>query len=381
MEKDDNNQPRFTTRRPADTLALLRTKALSRRRLLVLGGFAALAASCKGDATPTPAPSTATPTATPAAPTASATTQPTATATTADGVFPVTIEHKFGTTIVPAKPERVVVVGFHEQDWLYMFGVAPVGVREWFGDMPYATYPWADALRGDAQPVVMTGDGIDFETIAGLNPDLIVGTFSGMTPDEYAILAAIAPVVAQGDAYADWGMPWEDETRQIGAALGQPSRAEEIIAETEAVFAKVRAEHPEFDGARTAVLAYEEGVFMTYTAEDTGHRFLSNMGFVVPPEYNDIADGIYVNISAERAAELLDLDVGIWWAAEPGTRETIEALPIFQQLPLAKEGRNVWMTDLMVEAAMSFQTPLSFSFLVDNLVPLLVQAVDGDPAT
>lgn len=33
-----------------------------------------------------------------------------------EGAFPVTIEHKFGETTVPSEPERVVTVGFSEQD-------------------------------------------------------------------------------------------------------------------------------------------------------------------------------------------------------------------------------------------------------------------------
>ena len=34
----------------------------------------------------------------------------------ADGGFPATVEHAFGTTTVPKRPERIVVVGLTEQD-------------------------------------------------------------------------------------------------------------------------------------------------------------------------------------------------------------------------------------------------------------------------
>jgi len=53
--------------------------------------------------------------------------------------FPVTVEHAFGSTIIPAEPKRVVSVGYVEQDFLYALGIAPVGVRNWWGDHPYAT--------------------------------------------------------------------------------------------------------------------------------------------------------------------------------------------------------------------------------------------------
>ena len=50
--------------------------------------------------------------------------------------------HKYGDTIVPAEPQRVVVVGFTEQDILLALGVAPIATTEWYGDQPYAVWPW-----------------------------------------------------------------------------------------------------------------------------------------------------------------------------------------------------------------------------------------------
>ena len=54
----------------------------------------------------------------------SAATAPATTATTVDvDAFPVTIEHAFGSTVVPAEPQRVVVAGLNEADYLYSLGV------------------------------------------------------------------------------------------------------------------------------------------------------------------------------------------------------------------------------------------------------------------
>src|SRR3954453_12812301 len=65
------------------------------------------------------------------------------------GTFPVTVEHKFGETVVPEEPKRVVSVGVSEQDVLLQLGVVPVGVTEWYGEQPDATWPWAhDLLDG-----------------------------------------------------------------------------------------------------------------------------------------------------------------------------------------------------------------------------------------
>ena len=45
-------------------------------------------------------------------------------------------------------------VGFAEHEGLLALGVEPVGVRDWYGDQPYATWPWAQDELGDQQPEV-----------------------------------------------------------------------------------------------------------------------------------------------------------------------------------------------------------------------------------
>ena len=81
--------------------------------------------------------------------------------------FPVTVEHIYGTTTIPAQPLRVVSVGMHEQDFLYALGIAPVGVKEWWGEHPYATWPWAEAARQavGAEPEVMDTSGVNLEWV------------------------------------------------------------------------------------------------------------------------------------------------------------------------------------------------------------------------
>ena len=59
---------------------------------------------------------------------------------------PVVVEHRYGETTVPAEPQRVVSVGLTEQDTLLQLGVVPLAVTEWYGDQPFATWPWAELL-------------------------------------------------------------------------------------------------------------------------------------------------------------------------------------------------------------------------------------------
>jgi iron complex transport system substrate-binding protein len=97
-----------------------------------------------------------------------------------DPGFPARVEHKFGTTVVPAKPERIVSVGLTEQDTILALGYKPIATTEWYGDQPYAVWPWAREALGDSRPTVLSNaDGFQFEKIAALRPDLIVGVTPG----------------------------------------------------------------------------------------------------------------------------------------------------------------------------------------------------------
>src|SRR3984957_12032367 len=112
----------------------------------------------------------------------------------------VTVNHAFGQTVVPAPPKRVVSAGFTGQDDLLAVGVVPIATTEWFGDQPFAVWPWARDKLGNAKPVVLNLDnGIQVRQIAGLKPDLIVATDAGVDQDSYQKLAAIAPTLAQSD--------------------------------------------------------------------------------------------------------------------------------------------------------------------------------------
>src|SRR3954453_15016280 len=57
----------------------------------------------------------------------------------AAGAFPVSIEHDFGTTRIPAEPERVVSLGYIDQDPILALDVVPVAIREFTGNQPSAT--------------------------------------------------------------------------------------------------------------------------------------------------------------------------------------------------------------------------------------------------
>src|SRR5271168_625648 len=214
---------------------------------------------------------------------------------TGSGGAPVTITHAFGETTVPEPPKRVVSAGFTGQDNLLALGVVPIAVTNWFGDQPFAVWPWAREKLGNAKPVVLNLDnGIQVQQIAGLKPDLIVATDAGLDQDTYQKLAAIAPTLAQsdGDAFFE---PWKDQAKAIGQAVYQSGRITSLINGVDKGFTAVAENHPQFKNKRVVLLQgkmHDDNVVAT-----TGWRteFLTQMGLTVPESIAPLA------VNQERA--------------------------------------------------------------------------------
>ncbi|HYI16776.1 MAG TPA: ABC transporter substrate-binding protein [Thermomicrobiales bacterium] len=315
--------------------------------------------------------------------TAASEASPTVDSSASAGSFPVTVEHKFGTTEIASAPERVVSLGYNDQDHLLAFGVTPVAARYWYGDEADVIYPWAeDALTGP-EPDVLTMVELDFEAIAIYEPDLIVAIYSGITEDDYATLSRIAPTVAQLGDYIDYGMPWEATTRLVGAALGMPERAEELIEGVEAEFAAAREANPSFDGASVVVASMgTDGSIGLFAEQDGRTRIITSLGLTVAEEILPLFEDVfYVNISGEQMNIIDAADVVIWvQVVFTGGRDVILENPIYQQLTVSREGRHVFVEG-SIDDAMAFNSSLSLPYALDALIPHIAAALDGDPDT
>jgi len=290
--------------------------------------------------------------------------------------FPVTLTHKFGTTTIEQKPERVVSLGFSGIDNLLALGVKPVAVRYWYGDYDYAAWPWAQAALGDAEPDVLKGD-INIEQIAALKPDVIMAVSSGITQEQYDLLSQIAPVVASEEQYGDYGTPWQADVRTDGKALGLTEKAEAAIKTVEDRFAEIRAAHPDWQGKSATVGFYWNDAPGAYRSIDIRPRMLESLGFKTPEAIDKLAapDVFFVSMSAEDLSPL-DTDLIIWFDDE-GKVETLKLRP---QMRAFKEGREIF-PDAILSGAFSYSSLLSIDYALDHLVPLIDAAVDGDPAT
>jgi iron complex transport system substrate-binding protein len=290
--------------------------------------------------------------------------------------FPVTLEHKYGSTTISEQPARIVTVGLTDHDALLALGIVPVGTNEWFGGYPGSVWPWAQDKLGDTIPEAVGGDAINFEKIAALQPDLILALYSGITEEEYGLLAQIAPTVAQPAGYMDFGIPWQELTVTVGKAVGKQAEAAALVAGVEEKIAQVRAEHPEFEGATAVVATPYQGIWV-YGAQDVRGRLLTMLGFSLPEELDTLTGSEFGgNLSMERA-DLLDVDVIIWLDAEAFEGEL--GGPVYSTLPVHTEGREVHLDSFNdpLGGATSFVSVLSLPFLLDGLTPKLAAALDG----
>lgn len=292
--------------------------------------------------------------------------------------FPQVFEHKFGTTTLEAKPERIVTLSYSGIDHYLALGVIPVGVREWYGDYPNGAWPWAQDALGDAS-IIQIPEEYTYEQIAALEPDVIEGLTAGMTAAQYAELSKIAPVVATEEQYGDFGTPWFVQTQTMGRIAGKAAEAKVLVEGINGRFADIVAAHPQWQGM-TASVAFADVKPGAFRSDDIRPMTLSQLGFVTPQAIDDAESeyGFYTEFSPEDLS-LIDTDLLVWVSGDDDTAR-IKALTMRNRLKAHLEGREI-VADKMLAGAFSYASPLSLGYLLDRMVPEIELAVDGDPAT
>lgn len=293
--------------------------------------------------------------------------------------FPLRIDTKFGTTVIEAAPERVATVDYAGVDNVLALGFQPLTARAWFGPYDNALWPWARDLATQ-EPELLSG-ALNFEQIAGTDPDVILALRSGITEAEYDRLSAIAPVVAVPPGAGDYDLDWREQARLAGRALGRADRAEDLIAEVEETVAEAAAAHPDWQGATFAMFTHYDGAIGLYTATDSTVRFLTNLGLEPHPQVEALSEPgqFYVEIS-EELLPTFDADVVFWYA--PADSAEVNGLVGRDSMRAKAEGREIFLSlDSPTNGALSHGSLLSLKEAVTRVTPMIEAAIDGDPAT
>ncbi|MCY0939909.1 iron-siderophore ABC transporter substrate-binding protein [Streptomyces antarcticus] len=293
---------------------------------------------------------------------------------TSSAAFPVTVEHKYGSTTIDAEPKKVVTLGLSDQDAVLALGVKPVGAVDWFKETPYGKWQWSKDLWGSTPPqVVGERDEYNMEKIAALKPDLIIAQYSGMKKEQYDTLSKIAKVVAQPKGAEDYQATWQVMTQQIGKSLGKEAETQKLIAGIDARFKTVRDKHPEWKDKTVAVgEPVEPGKFSAFSPKDPKVIFLSEMGFTTSEAYRTaLGKDNIADLSSERF-DVMEADRTVWLGT-PDTEAAMKADPLYAKTKVNQEKRDLFLPydSPDIGAALSFNTVLSIPYAIDQVVPKL----------
>jgi len=302
--------------------------------------------------------------------------------TASDGVFPVTIEHVYGTTTIESKPERVATVAWANHEVPLALGIVPVGMSKatWGDDDDNGVLPWVeDALDelGAETPVLFDEtDGIDFEAVADTAPDVILASYSGITQEEYDTLSKIAPVVAYPDVA--WATPLDEMILMDSKALGLEAEGEALVADLQTDIDGALEANAALDGKKV-LFAYIDPTDLSqvgfYTTHDTRPGFLADNGLPMPgivEEESAGTDEFYVSVSSEEADRFADVDVFVTYGDPDGELiAQMQADPLLSQIPAIANGSIVILEDATPLAASANPSPLSIGWGVDEYFGLL----------
>ncbi len=288
--------------------------------------------------------------------------------------FPVTVEHKYGSTTIDAAPKKIVTLGLSDQDAVLALGIKPVGAVDWFKEKPYGKWPWAKDKWGSTPPqIVGERDEYNIEKIAALKPDLVIAQYSGMKKEQYDTLSRMTKVVGQPKGHEDYQAPWQVMTRQIGRALGKDAETEKLISDIDARFKAVRDKHPEWKGKTVAVgEPYEPGKFSAFSPKDPKVIFLTEMGFATSTTYRTaLGKENIADLSVERL-DVMEADRTVWLGT-PDTEKAMKADPLYQKTKVHQEKRDLFLPydSPDIGAALSFNTALSIPYAIEQVVPML----------
>jgi iron-siderophore transport system substrate-binding protein len=295
-----------------------------------------------------------------------------ATPAKASSAFPATISHALGSTTIPAEPKRVVVVGYTDHETLLALGVKPVGAMDWFGQGTYGKWSWEREAWGGKPAEIVSNKSyeIDFEKVAALHPDLILGTYAGLKGNDYDKLSQIAPTVAQatGDPYTT---PWRDMTRVIAKAVGRVAQGEKLIRGVDAQFAAFRKAHPEVADEEALVVDAGQAPksYYPFSSADPRGQFLAELGYKGSPAIDKLAGHTFGAEIAKERVDLLDVD-RLFLLIDAPARKRLDADQLFNRLQVARSGHVTalgYYSGDQLGAAVAFNSVLSIPYALKGI--------------
>ena len=252
------------------------------------------------------------------------------------GEWPRTLTHAMGTTEIKAQPKRVVVLDVGELDNVVSLGVQPVGYAPTEGSPELPSYLKQNA---GTPKNVGTINNLNLEAIAGLRPDLILGS-QLRAADQYDELSKIAPTVFSIRP----GFTWKENYLLNAAALDKTAEAKAKLADYDRAVKDLDGKLGDDKPVVSMVRFLPDGLIRLYAKASFIGTILDDAG-IPRPDNQNIPD-LAAEVSAENqkgrhtttSASLIPFGDG-WLVDTPGIRQ-------FQLWDVAPEEVEGYFRDL-----------------------------------
>jgi len=296
-----------------------------------------------------------------ASPSASSTVSPSESPSPAESAGAATrvVQDAFGEVEVPTHPERVVVLNSSGLDNLLAVGVKPIGA-------PYSISVNANffahlAERTDGIENTGTTDQPNLESIAKLNPDLIIGQ-RDTHEAVYEDLKRIAPTVLTERVTGDW----KGLLRDQADAVNKLGEADRLIGEFEARIAKFKTDMGDkLANVTVSLIRPREDHIRIYTENSYAGDIVKEAGLARPANQQGVS-GQHITITEEQIGDM-DADVIISFGRESEAayfNEKIQTNPLWGTLSAVQNDR-VHMVNW--ETWLSGQGILASNLILDDL--------------
>ncbi len=239
----------------------------------------------------------------------------------------VTIEHAMGTTKIPADPKKVVILTNEGTEALLALGVKPVGaVQSWTGK------PWYDHISKDMDSVEVVGleSEVSLETIAGLEPDLIIG--NKMRQEKvYEQLNAIAPTVMAETLRGDW----QENFKFYAKVLNKEAEGKKILDDYAKRVDEVKTNLGDKVNNEISMVRFMGADVRIYHLDTFSGVVLNQLGFK-RPESQNVNDFAEQGVTKERIPAM-DADYIFYFTYDNGTESGAKFEKEFTEDPLFKK--------------------------------------------
>ncbi|MGE2720455.1 iron-siderophore ABC transporter substrate-binding protein [Mycolicibacterium celeriflavum] len=213
------------------------------------------------------------------------------------------VRHAAGETLVPADPQRIVVLSGDQLDALCALGLQSRVVAAALPDGSDSQPSYLGQVIHDL-PGVGTRSEPDLDGIRAAAPELILGS-QALTPEAFGALSDIAPTVFTGPP----GAAWQDNLRTVGAATGRQDAANGLIDGFHRAADKTGADN-DATHFQASVVQFTDTTMRVYGADTFPGSVLADVG-VDRPVTQRFTDKPYIEVGITEAdlAENPDLSI------------------------------------------------------------------------